>query len=125
MIVLVTGGRHYSDRGMVYVTLDKIHAETPITLLVHGDAPGADTLADEWAEKNEVPKKPCPANWFPNGPQLPMDRSAGPKRNSFMLTEYQPDLLVAFPGDNGTMDMIKKARAKKIPVQPAGWILPE
>ena len=49
MKVIVCGGRNYSDRKRVFTTLDALHAETPITVLMHGDARGADALADDWA----------------------------------------------------------------------------
>jgi predicted Rossmann-fold nucleotide-binding protein len=34
-----------------------------------------------------------------------------------MLTDFKPDLVVAFPGGKGTADMIAKARRKKIEVR--------
>jgi hypothetical protein len=44
-IVLVCGGRDYEDDRHVSDVLCAIHKACPITLLVHGGAKGADTLA--------------------------------------------------------------------------------
>lgn len=107
MIVLVTGGRDYKNRKRVFEVLDKIHEELPITLLVHGAAKGADTLADAWAKSRgikvrsfEVTKE----DWDLHG------RAAGPIRNTVMLKESKPDLVVAFPGGRGTAHMVKIAK---------------
>jgi hypothetical protein len=102
MIVLVTGGRDFSDRDMVDKVLDSIHAETPINLLVHGAARGADTLANLWAFSRGVQPAACPALWDYYG------KPAGHKRNCAMLL-IKPDLVVAFPGGSGTSDMYSLA----------------
>ncbi len=105
MKVLITGGRSYADRATVFRELDKLHAETTITVLIHGAATGADTLADSWAKSRGVEVIACPADWSRHG------RAAGPIRNKAMLTDHAPELLVAFPGGRGTANMISQARA--------------
>lgn len=47
MIVLVTGGRDYRGTGLV-AELERINAETPIGVLIVGDAQGADAIAERW-----------------------------------------------------------------------------
>ena len=47
--VIVCGGRTYGNRWRLTDELNAIHAATPITALIHGNAHGADALADEWA----------------------------------------------------------------------------
>src|ERR1700679_1966392 len=103
MRLLVCGGRDYSDLARVEAELDAIHAVTPITLLIHGAAFGADTLAWQWAKCHSVPVMAVPADWFNHG------KSAGPKRNAKMLAEGRPNLVLAFPGGRGTEDMVSKA----------------
>lgn len=103
MTIIVTGGRDYSDRETLFAYLDRLHAETPITLLVHGSAKGADALAWEWAVENGLP-------WIAHGPDWKKHgRAAGPIRNREMLKE-NPSLVVAFPGGRGTADMCQAAR---------------
>ncbi len=110
MKVLVCGGRDFDDREFVRIVLDRIHAETPITGIVHGAATGADTLAGWWATINEIPNLDYPAMWKLHG------RAAGPIRNQQMLDEEKPDMVVAFPGGRGTANMVDQARRRGVPV---------
>lgn len=103
MKVIVCGGRNYSDRGRVFATLDAIHAATPIAVLMHGNARGADGLADEWAA-GKVKTATFTPLWEEHG------RAAGPLRNQEML-DAGPDLVIAFPGGRGTADMVRRAKA--------------
>lgn len=107
--MLVTGGRDYNDAECVHAVLTGLHDERPITLLIHGAARGADTLAGMWAAYREVPCKAMPADWRTHG------KAAGPLRNQKMLQE-KPDLVVAFPGGKGTLDMVTRALDANIEV---------
>lgn len=110
MRVLVCGGRDFKDRDAVFAALGAIHGGTPITVLVHGNAPGADSLADGWAEAHGVTRRPYPADWAKHG------RAAGPIRNALMLSDGRPDLVVAFSGWRGTADMVRRAKAVGVSV---------
>jgi hypothetical protein len=110
MRLLVCGGRNFADVNAIEAALETIHEKTPITLLIHGGARGADKLASEWAKRNNVEVKEFPANWERFGP------SAGPIRNKQMLVEGKPDVVVAMPGGPGTTDMVKQARAHGVKV---------
>jgi hypothetical protein len=102
MKLLVTGGRNFYNYEMVYTTLDMLHKEDNITLLIHGDAQGADRLCAQWAKLNNIEIVAYPADWDIMG------KAAGVIRNSAMLLE-KPDVLVVFPGGKGTADMVNKA----------------
>src|SRR5689334_16403693 len=53
--VLVTGGRDYDDAELVFRTLDQIHIDTPITLIIEGACPtGADAHARAWAALRKI-----------------------------------------------------------------------
>jgi len=104
MKVLITGGRDFDDLVLLTETLNRLHAESPFTCLIHGAAKGADRLAGEWAKNNAVEEIACPADWKRHG------RGAGPVRNKLMLEENQPDLVVAFPGVKGTAHMVSLAQ---------------
>lgn len=120
MKVIVCGGRDYTDRTMfneVMYTftdnpmIDHIHVAT-------GEcSTGADVLAKEWAAKHGS-YTGFPARWSKHGP------AAGPIRNSQMLEEFKPDIVVAFPGGKGTEDMITKARAAGVTVLLVGKSYP-
>jgi hypothetical protein len=101
--VLVCGGRHYNDRDALFKYLDKTLVGGEVAIC-HGGASGADALADAWAKARGVPCTPYPANWKKYG------RRAGPIRNQRMLDDFDPALVIAFPGGRGTADMISKAQ---------------
>jgi len=106
MRVIVSGGREFTDEDMLFAALDRFHAEQPISLLIHGAARGADTLAGAWAKSRSVPVAAFPADWTKHG------RAAGPIRNRQMLDEGRPDAVIAFPGGTGTANMKSQARAQ-------------
>lgn len=110
MRVLVCGGRNFQDAALLNATLDNLHALDEITLVIHGAARGADTLAGRWGAKNNIRVDAYPAHWDEHG------KAAGPIRNGEMLRWSRPDMVVAFPGDVGTADMVKKARAAGVTV---------
>lgn len=49
-VVIVTGGRTFTDREFVFSTLTRLEKESGRTFrgLIHGRAPGVDALAAEW-----------------------------------------------------------------------------
>lgn len=104
MRVLVTGGRDYADKDRVFDVLDKLNDEAGIDLIIEGGAKGADNYAAWWADKRHVTRERYEADWENQG------SFAGPARNTRMLNEGKPDLVIAFPGGRGTGDMVKKAR---------------
>jgi hypothetical protein len=109
MRLLVTGGRDYRDFQALAALLDTLHAQTPISLLIHGAARGADSLASAWAAYRNIPSHAYPANWDLHG------KAAGPIRNQRMLTEGRPDAYLAFPGGRGTQDMVSRCKKANIP----------
>lgn len=115
MRVLVCGGRDYADRGVVAGALSPYRPSSVLdateTILILGGAPGADTLAEEWADVWGVRKRVFLADWNKHG------RAAGPLRNQRMLDEGKPNLVVAFPGGRGTADMCARAEAAGVPVR--------
>ena len=98
MRILITGGRDFDDRDLLWSTLDRLHAEHHFTALIHGDARGADRLAGEWAGERGIPVLVCPEDRKRDG------RGARSKRNRRMLAE-NPDLVVAFSHDSSSEHM--------------------
>lgn len=109
MKVIVCGGREYDDEQRAFSVLDERHAEVPFTLVIQGNARGADTLGRMWAEARCIPCLCVPANWDRDG------RAAGPIRNRKML-DCKPHLVIAFPGGRGTANMVKQAKDADVPV---------
>ena len=104
MKLLVCGGRNFDNKDMLDSVLDNVHDLSPIKLLIHGAAPGADSLAAAWARDRGVMARPFPADWHAHG------KSAGPIRNRQMIKLF-PDTVIAFPGGRGTQDMISVAKS--------------
>lgn len=112
MNIIVCGGRDFTDVCLLWRTLDELQASTPepgIRLVIDGASDdvtgpykGADYWAHQWAMARNLPTVRCHAKWQAEG------KAAGPIRNGHML-EFQPDLLVAFPGGKGTRNMIEQA----------------
>lgn len=81
-----------------------MHAAEPFASIAQGGATGADTLARKWCEApNFVQCRAYRAQWKKHG------KAAGPIRNGHMLFEEQPDVVIAFPGGDGTADCVRQA----------------
>jgi len=103
---LVCGGRTYADQYRVFATLDALRPSA----VVVGGATGADALAERWARESGVPCRVFRADWQKHG------KAAGPIRNSEMLENGKPDIVVAFAGGKGTEDMMRQASRRGVRV---------
>lgn len=115
MRILVTGGRDYKDRAVVFRELDAICDRTRYgtMVVIQGGARGADALAREWCFRqsdNIAGLINAPADWRGLG------LAAGIVRNQAMIDDHKPDAVLAFPGGRGTADMVRRARAANVPV---------
>jgi hypothetical protein len=96
---------------MLRETLDDYHKmRGPFTDLIHGAAKGADALACRWALRNGLTINSFSANWKLHG------KAAGPIRNQQMIDMGKPDLVIAFPGGDGTADMVRRSIVANIEV---------
>lgn len=130
--VIVTGGRTFVDMGMVQRVLACVN---PYAVIVHGAAPGADSLAagvwTSWGRGALV--EPHPARWSAPcrdtckpGHRVNRGRgeycpSAGHHRNQEMA-DAGADACLVFPGGNGTADMVRRARTAEITAILAGTL---
>jgi hypothetical protein len=122
MIVLVCGGRWFGRdsegkpdelvkreiESFVDVMME-LHDRHGFTEVIDGGAPGADSLAHDWATYMGIKSTRVFADWDRHG------KAAGPIRNREML-KLKPQLVVAFPGGRGTEDMINIASKAGIQV---------
>lgn len=110
MRVLVCGDRNWSDKAKIKEVINSL----PITLIIHGAARGADTLAGEIGQELNIPVLEYPANWSRYG------RAAGMIRNKEMLDD-RPDLVLAFHShirlSKGTANTVTEARKRGIPTR--------
>lgn len=118
MRVIVTGGRQYADPAHVWRTLDNIDRDLDqIRCVIDGASDdvtgpyvGADYWGHQWALARTRPAMRYHADWRTYG------RAAGPIRNQRMIDDGKPHLIVAFPGGNGTHNMIALAEKAGIEV---------
>lgn len=108
MIILTTGGRFFDD--VLFVDYILGNFKFDIDFIVHGGAKGADSLVENWAKANNVKTEVFRANWNQYG------NSAGAIRNVKMYDSYRPDIVIAFPGGNGTAHAISMAKSRNISV---------
>lgn len=117
MRILVCGSRHFND-GVLMREVLKEHFKGAGDTLIHGCAKGADRLSEEsiyilFPDLGSIPSiERYPADWDKHG------KAAGPIRNTQMLKEGRPDLVIAFLGPNsrGTKNMIEQSTKANIPV---------
>lgn len=100
---LICGGRDFDNYALMEDALAKLILHPEDAIIFHGDARGADSLADRWAREHGVPVKAFPADWDRH------KKAAGPIRNRQMLMEGRPDVVIAFPGGPGTKNMVEQA----------------
>lgn len=118
MRVLVCGDRNWEDHWIIMRVLRGIYEGArdwmwPL-VVVHGAAPGADSMANACAGDIGAVVEPYPAEWDKYG------RAAGPRRNQQMLDEGKPDVVLAFHDNlaesKGTGDMVRRAKKAGLPV---------
>ena len=111
MKILVTGDRNYTNIERIHEVLSSYPQDT---ILVHGGAKGADSIAHVIAEELGWPApRVYKALWSKYG------KAAGPIRNREMFDTEQPDRVLAFHDDyknsKGTKDMVGYAGGKGCP----------
>ena len=107
--LLVCGGRNFAEYEYLEKTLDSIREEFNVGTVIHGNARGADRLAGEWAKLRGLKVISVDANWKEYG------RAAGAIRNKEMI-DMRPDLVVAFSGGKGTLNMMNLTLKNRIPL---------
>ena len=125
MRILICGDRYWKDKRLIYWTLhsrltdNRGYSLRESVTIIHGNAPGADTLGKQAALDLGIPEENIlsfPADWKTHG------KTAGPIRNKQMLAEGKPDIVLAFHDDIGrpncgTLDMIKQANKAGVNVR--------
>lgn len=126
MRLLVFGGRTFRNMAVLHFGLCQIVEtyQVPIDLIIHGDADGADRLAQAWADYQGVPTLRFPAKWSEidiPGARVRWGRhgfynaAAGVWRNAEMLEVGKPTHYLGMPGGTGTADMLARCRGIGLP----------
>ena len=111
MKILICGSR---DWWSVDTVMKRLSVLPKSTIIIEGEARGADTIARQCAEKLGMMVIKMPADWTKYG------KAAGPIRNRQML-DIKPDKILAFHDNiaesKGTKDCVTEARKRGIPVE--------
>ena len=111
MRLLVTGDRNWVDIVPIQTILSLLPRGS---IIIHGDAAGADKLAGAVAFDLKLTVDIYPANWELYG------RAAGPLRNVEMLRSGRPDFVVGFHNNleasRGTRHMLDIASKANKPI---------
>ena len=119
MRILICGGRDYGEKNKdevdlfagAWLKLIEKHGDD-IEIVNGGCKTGADKLARAVCSMLAITCITEPAKWKKHG------KGGGPIRNQLMLDRWKPDAAVAFPGGDGTADMVRRCRDAGVPV----WI---
>lgn len=108
-VVLVSGGRDYADEPRVWAALDTMRLLYGDFILIHGNARGVDTYAENWAKARENMYLGCPAQWERFKAEGKPVKRAGTSRNAEMgaiLSDVaQQRHALIFSGGRGTSNM--------------------
>lgn len=124
ILVVITGSRDWGESPAIWGDLDDIKDAGRMWGVVHGAARGADQVASNWAQFNDVREFRFPAQWEKHG------KAAGPIRNGEMVNfaiDYARAqslvvLVLAYPlpESRGTYDMIRKCQRVGMDVRNRG-----
>jgi hypothetical protein len=128
--VLVCGSRRWPWPSTVEAVLGRLSDRYGDRLVViEGAATGADAAARGWCRSlglGDERHRCYPVDWTTAKRERPQDwRMAGPERNTRMLLQERPELVIAFhdhfdPARGGTSDMCLRALLSDVPV----WLVP-
>lgn len=116
---IIAGSRYLDDYDVLKRAIES--SGFTITHVVHGagdgadGAPGTDALAQRWADENNIPTTPFPADWDGAQKRYGNRLVAGPIRNNQMVNSGATQALVIRVMDDlakGTEDVILKSRRK-------------
>jgi hypothetical protein len=111
MRVLICGARDFDDPEAIEKLIATFSSDT---VVIHGCADGADTMAGIFAKRYGLEVLEFPARWDIHG------KAAGPIRNKEMLDDGKPSKIYAFYRNKfiskGTRNMVMQARKAGIPI---------
>lgn len=108
-IVAVHGGREYDRKRRINQILDAARDKLGLTSIVTIGSFGTGHIVKAWADSRKVPAEVVKAHWGKHGAE------AGAIQNKAILG-HAPEILIAFPGDDETADIIRRANEAGIRV---------
>lgn len=115
MILLVCGGRDFTDSDYIHHILESFERQKGIDILVQGGCKGVDLIAGAWARKRGIHTAQVDALWDYYREQGNV-KVAGFKRN-FAMSLLNIDYCIAIGGKQGTRGMINLMKEKGVKVK--------
>jgi hypothetical protein len=118
VVILVTGSRNWIDEQKIRDVLERFRGR--FVLVIHGAAPGADTIAHRVAEALGYWIEPHPADWRTHGKKAGMLRNADMVARLVELSaaDYECHVFAfPLPGSRGTWNCVHKAEAAGFEVE--------
>lgn len=106
----VVGSRDFTDYDRLRET---IRSFPQVKIVVSGGAKGADKLAEKAADELGLVCEVHRADWKRFG------KGAGPVRNTAIVESAEAVLAFLMPGSRGTLDTLRKAQKKGLPL----WVV--
>lgn len=108
MKVIIAGSRTILDYELVKTAIEESGFD--ITEVISGTASGVDKLGEAWAHNNRIPVRRFKPDYMRFGRGAPLKRNTG-------MADYADALIAVWDNfSTGTLDMINKAKARKLPV---------
>jgi hypothetical protein len=102
---LICRGRKFTDDVLFNDEMDRLVAMCGLpSRVVHGITSSADAMVPRWGERYGLEVIGQHYDWRES------DESLGAIRNQSMLDLYKPHCVIAFPGGEGTADMVRLAK---------------
>jgi hypothetical protein len=98
--------RASAARRFVSAKMDELHVEKPFGEIIAGNEGGAERLGISWAVFKRIPHKVF---------ERKNRKETTFERNIRMLRESQPDLIIAFGGDESTTALLMEAKRLGVP----------
>ncbi|SCM79818.1 conserved hypothetical protein [uncultured Pleomorphomonas sp.] len=108
--IIVRSGPKYQNADRVFLVLDRAVKNLGMTVLIHSDAKGAESIAAGWAGLHGIETVLLQVDSKLYG------KTSVPMLNSKMLEEGKPDYVIAFPGGWDVDDLIRKAHEASVKV---------
>lgn len=108
MRVLICAGRYYADNRQCRQVLEAFQRLHEIRVVIHGGSQFLGAHIEGWARETGGDIVRYPPNWQLHG------KHAERLRNSFMLGDSRPDIVIALPGGEDTEGLLLQARARGI-----------
>jgi hypothetical protein len=104
--MIVSGGRHYILSADDFLLIEATMRAVGAKMICTDGSSGVGEQVEAWAQRRDVPVLKVTGNWRHEGPATPEER------NTSLVGLART--VIAFPGEETTDDLLKKARQRRL-----------